>query len=288
MAALCTVWLLFPGLGSGAAAAPQLRGPGLPVIAVIGCRLVNGALVCGRDGTLLPNRLRRPKARAKQPTKTYKPAQRKTPSTKSQSSKGGTSRSAPSSTGQDVEDVEDVEDDEAEDTPAAPESETEDDDAGKDNATPSCPTGTVVLEKPNASGSFCEPVDAKPATETAPAVEAPAEAAEQPQSEPTATAEEPVDEAPPGSTDMPTDIREAACGPEAGPGACNCPGGSAYDSDACKTAIPSCCSAKVSADGKPQPAISRCGADQNKAMSEVVSSAMEKKLTLGPVRCTNQ
>ena len=140
----------------------------------------------------------------------------------------------------------------------------------------------MVLAESNAAGSHCEPVSTgKPAGEPSLSKDAPAAPPEE-----TAPAAAPGVAA--GSTEIPDDIRAAACGPGSAPGACACPGGSAYDSDACKTAIPSCCSAKVSVDGQPQPALSRCGTDQNKAMSAVVSSAMDKKLTLGPVRCTNR
>ena len=283
-ALFCAIGLLLLWQGeSRAASAPQLQAPRLPVITVIGCRLVNGALVCGRDGTLLPNRLRRPKAKA--PAKSYKPVQKKTPPAKSRSSKSGTSKSAPAATsGQDADaepesDVDAVAPDE-EDGALADEDAQDSDDA-QDSAVHSCPPGHVVLEKPNAAGSHCEPVGTgKPAGEP-PSKDAPA-----------APPKETAPAAAPGvaasSTEIPDDIRAAACGSGSAPGACACPGGSAYDSDACKAAIPSCCSAKVSADGKPQTAISRCGADQNKAMSAVVSSAMEKKLSLGPVRCTNQ
>ena len=290
-ALFCTIGLLLLWQGeSRAASAPQLQAPGLPVIAVIGCRLVNGALVCGRDGTLLPNRLRRPKARAKEPTKTYKPAQKKTPPAKSRSSKSGTSKSAPAATsGPDAEPESDVDstvpDEEADaqaDDDALDGDDAKDSDDAQDSAVHSCPPGHVVLEKPNAAGSHCEPVGTgKPAGEPSPSKDTPA-----------APPKETAPAAAPGvaasSTEIPDDIRAAACGPSSAPGACACPGETAYDSDACKAAIPSCCSAKVSADGKPQTAISRCGADQNKAMSAVVSSAMEKKLSLGPVRCTNQ
>ena len=273
-----------------AASAPQLQAPGLPVIAVIGCRLVNGALVCGRDGTLLPNRLRRPKAKA--PAKTYKPAQKKTPPAKSRSSKSGTSKSAPAATsGQDADaepesDVDSTVPDEEADAQA--DDDVQDSDNAKDSddeqnsAVHSCPPGHVVLEKPNAAGSHCEPdrhrqtcrrsVTLQGRTRRSAKGDAPAAAPR----------------VPAGSTEIPDDIRAAACGPGSAPGACACPGGSTFDSDACKAAIPSCCSAEVSLDGKPQPAISRCDADQNKAMSAVVSSAMEEKLTLGPVRCTNR
>ena len=269
-ALFCTAWVLPWVAGSRAGTAPLLQQPGLPVIAVIGCKLVGGALVCGRDGTLLPNRLRRPKARAKEPAKTYKPAQKKTPA-KSPSSKSGTSKSAPAATsGQDADNESDVDS-------AVPNA----DDAAQDSATHSCPPGHVVLEEPNAAGSHCEPVGAGTAvSEPSPSKDAPAAPPKE-----TAPA---APEVAAGSTEIPDDIRGAACGPGSAPGACACPGESAYDSEACKGALPSCCSAKVSADGKLQPALSRCGADQNKAMSAIVSSAMEKKLTLGPVRCTNR
>jgi hypothetical protein len=242
---------------------------------VIGCRLVGGALVCGRDGTLLPNRLRRPKAKA--PAKTYKPAKKKTPPAKSRSSTSGTSKSAPATSGQDADNESDVDS-----TVPDEEADAQDGDDAQDGAVHSCPPGHVVLEKPNAAGSHCEPVDTgKPAGEPSPSNSAPAAPAKE-------TAPAAVPGVAAGSTEIPDDIRAAACGPGSAPGACACPGGSTFDSDACKAAIPSCCSAEVSLDGKPQPAISRCDADQNKAMSAVVSSAMDDKLTLGPVRCTNR
>jgi hypothetical protein len=287
-AVACLGCLVFCGLEGAVAAAPgpSFAGAKAPVAslvdrAVIGCRLVGGALVCGRDGTLLPNRLRRPKAKA--PAKTYKPAKKKTPPAKSRSSTSGTSKSAPAASGEDADNESDVDStvpDEEADVQDSDNAKDRDD--AQDSAVHSCPPGHVVLEKPNAAGSHCEPVGAgKDVGEPSPSKDAPAAPPKEkaPAAAPGVAA---------GPTEIPDDIRAAACGPSSAPGACACPGESAYDSDACKAAIPSCCSAKVSAEGKPQPALSRCGTDQNKAMSAVVSSAMDKKLTLGPVRCTNR
>jgi hypothetical protein len=288
-AVACLGCLVFFGLKGAAAAAPgpSFAGAKAPVASlvdrVIGCRLVGGALVCGRDSTLLPNRLRRPKAKA--PAKTYKPAKKKTPPAKSRSSTSGTSKSSPATSGQEADDeperdVDAVAPDEEDDAQA--DDDAQDIDDAQDSAVHSCPPGHVVLEKPNAAGSHCEPVGTgKPAGEPSSSKDAPAAPPKE-----TAPAAAPGVAA--GSTEIPDDIRAAACGPGSAPGACACPGGSTFDSDACKAAIPSCCSAEVSLDGKPQPAISRCDADQNKAMSAVVSSAMDEKLTLGPVRCTNR
>jgi hypothetical protein len=254
----------------------------------IGCKLIGGAMVCGRDGGGLLDRKILPRKRKETnpvQKKPAKPAPKK--STPSKTTSGG-SKSNSSGTGGGVQT----------EAPGEEPAETVEDDAEAEELH-SCPPGHVVLEEPNVSGSHCEPVGAaSPASKTPPAPtkkEKPADPDDKttplaPSAKPDTPDEEPkpVTEPPPGSTEIPDDIRAAACGPDAAPKRCACPGGSAYDNEACRAALPSCCSATVSADGKPQPAISRCGTDQNKAMSAVVSSAMEKKLTLGPVRCTNR
>jgi len=248
----------------------------------IGCKLIGGSMVCGRDGgglldrKILPRKRKETKPVQKKPVQT-KPAPKKTSPSKSTSSGGSKSQSSSGNAGG------------AAPSEEPPEAEVDDTEAETRH---SCPPGHIVLGEPNASGSHCESVggakpDTNPPPPTKKAPDAPQEETPSAKPEP-AAAPAPNPEPPAGATEIPEDIRAAACGPGAAPGACPCPGGSAYDSDGCKTALPACCSATVSADGKPQPAISRCGADQNKAMSAVVSSAMEKKLTLGPVRCTNR
>jgi hypothetical protein len=282
-----------PGTASAAIALPAEE---LPITdaplrhdAGIGCKLVGGAVVCGRgeggllDRKVLPRKRKETKPVQKKPVQT-KPAPKKTSPSKSTSSGGSKSKSSGSkSSGSKT-------------APAAMPAGAEGEDA-ETEVRHSCPPGHVVLEKANAAGAYCEPVGAaSPGDETPPAPtkkEKPADTNDKP-APPTPKPDEPkgesepVSEPPLGATALPDEIRAAACGPGVPPNACACPGGSAYESEACKAALPACCAATVSADGKPQPAISRCGADQNKAMSAVVSAAMEKKLTLGPVRCTNR
>ena len=279
LAVACLACLAFIALEGAAAAAPGagFAGAKSPLASLlhragIGCRLVGGSLVCGRDGGgggLLDRKIL-PRKKTKE-----KPVQKKTYPAKKPSSGSGYKKpkSSGSRGGGSV----------APASPAPVETVPEEEEAEEEEpATRACPPGHMVLTEPNAAGSHCEPVGTgKPAGEPSPSNDAPA-------APPKETAPAAAPEVAAGSTEIPDDIQAAACGPVSAPSACACPGGSAYDSDACKTAIPSCCSAKVSADGKPQPVISRCGADQNKAMSAVVSSAKEKKLTLGPVRCTNR
>lgn len=224
------------------------------IAAGVGCKLVGGSLVCGRGAGGLRDRKILPRKRKETAPVQKKPAKKTSPS-KSTTSTGPKSKSTggSSSVGGGTE---------------APAQEPADADEK---------SGEAEAE---------QPASAKDAPS---AVQDDTPPAPSPRPERPDTAEpETASEASAGSTEIPDDIRAAACGPGAPPGACACPGGSAYDSDACKTALPSCCSATVNTDGTPQPAISRCGADQKKAMTALVSSAMEKKLTLGPVRCTNQ
>jgi hypothetical protein len=229
------------------------------IAAGVGCKLVGGSLVCGRgaggllDRKILPRKRKEAAPVQKKPVQT-KPAKKTAPS-KSTTSTGSKSKSSggSSSVGGGTE---------------APAQEPAD------------------VDEKSGEAEAEQPASAKDALS---AVQDDTPPAPSPRPERPDTAEpETASEASAGSTEIPDDIRAAACGPGAPPGGCACPDGSAYDSDACKIALPSCCSASVSAGGTPQPAISRCGADQNKAMTALVSSAMEKKLTLGPVRCTNQ
>lgn len=157
------IWAAWLGLMASPSSAAVFRAsspdvPGLPVIAVIGCKLVGGTLVCGRDGTLLPNRLRRPKATIKEPKKTYQPPKKKTQSkTGSSSKKSGT-------TGKPA--------------PAENSSATKTEEGGADKSVGHiCPPGHVVLEEANAAGSFCEPVNTQvPDAAPAPVTVAPAPA----------------------------------------------------------------------------------------------------------------
>jgi hypothetical protein len=224
----------------------------------VGCKLIGGSLVCGRKGGSLLDRNILPRKRKETKPVQQKPATKTSPS-KSTTSGGSKSKSSggSSSGGGGTE------------PPLQEPVDQAPVDAGEEQ-------GEAETQQPTGNGAPAAPQD-----ETPPAPSPKPE-------KPAAAEPAPASESPAGSTEIPDDIRAAACGPVASPGSCSCPDGSAYDSDACKAAIPSCCSAKVSADGTPQPALSRCGADQNKAMSAVVSAAMERKLTLGPVRCTNR
>jgi hypothetical protein len=279
-ACLCLVELTDPP--AFALDAPQ--APGLPVIKVLNCRLDGLAVVCERGGTLLPNRDK--KLRKKEPSEVPRATPGGTKS-KSKASKSQSAKSKPPK-GQSPKGSTTPAKDAAGEPAGASESETSSDSSAVGSAVEhSCPPGNVVLEKPNASGSYCEPAGKSELPGNAPTNPPAAEV----KPEGTAASKPVTDVAPPvssGSTEIPADIRAAACGPGAAQDACTCPNGSQYDSVACKAAIPLCCAAQVTADGKPQPVISACGADQNAAMNSVVSAAMAKKLSLGPVRCTNQ
>ena len=280
---VCAICLLVEA-NADASCAGRLRAPGLPVVQTLGCRLNGLNVVCDRNTTLLPNREQKLKLRKKEGTQPAKPTPAQTKSkSPSVSTKSDNTKSKPSS-GQSSKSKAEPAKDESAKSAHEPEGE-----ALENPGQHSCLAGDVVLAKPNASGSYCEPVGAsKPETKDDAQEQKPAA---EPKSEvpaaPKATGNAP---AAASATDaaIPANIRAAACGPGAEQAACACPGGSDFNSAACKAAIPSCCSAEVSDGGKPQPAISRCSTDQNAAMSSVVSSAMEKKLTLGSVRCTNQ
>ena len=112
------------------------RATGLPLVEVIGCRMINGNLVCDRSGTLLPNRLRRPKATVKPQKKTVRPVQRKSPSKKS-----NTARQAPPQNDEDVGTAADA----------------ESDDEAEDSGEVTCPPGWVPLDEPDEKGAVCEP-----------------------------------------------------------------------------------------------------------------------------------
>lgn len=241
-----------------------------PIVqAGIGCRLVGGTLVCGRDGGgggLLDRKVL-PRKRVKE-----KPVQKKTytpkkpssgsgykPKPKSSGSGGGGAvapQPAPSEPDEGIE-PEEVEAEETDAETAEP-------------ATRACPPGHMVLAEPNDAGSYCEKVEVAPADK-------------QP-----ATPETSKPQPDPETVKIPEDIRAAACAPGGLEGACACPAGAEPASDACKSALPWCCSAQGLEGGQPAAVFSACGADQNAAMSKVVTSATQKKLTMGPVRCTAQ
>jgi hypothetical protein len=282
-ACICLVGLT----GPPAFALDAPRAPGLPIVEALSCRLEGIAVVCGRGGKLLPNRDK--KLRKKEPTGSPQAAPSGTKS-KSKTSKGQSTKSKPAK-GPSPKGATTPAKDAAETPAVTSEPETSSgSSAPASTVQHSCPPGNVVLEQPNASGSYCEPVGTlAPASqqETGPATMPAAE----PQKTETASpqpAGSVAPQAPSAGSTIPADIRAAACGPGAAQGACPCPSGSDYNSAACKAAIPLCCSAEVSADGKPQPVVSACGADQSAAMNSVVSAAMAMKLSVGSVRCTNQ
>jgi hypothetical protein len=240
---------------------------GLIVKAGIGCRLVGGTLVCGRDGGgggLLDRKVL-PRKRVKEKPvekKTYTPKKpssgsgyKPKPKAKSGGSSGGGAAAPAAPEPASPEPEEGVEPEELEAETAEPE-------------TRACPPGHMVLAEPNEAGSYCEKVEAAPADDK-PA--APEESKTQPTSE---------------TVEIPANIRAAACAPGGLEGACACPAGADPGSESCKAALPWCCSAQGLASGKPAAVFSACGADQNAAMSKVVTTALQKKLTMGPVRCT--
>jgi hypothetical protein len=259
--------------------------PGLPVIKVLSCKLDGLSVVCERGGKLLPNRDK--KLRKSEPEETRHAAP-STAKSKSKSSTGQNTKSKPSKSHASKGSATPAKEDQG--TPVEtsnPAASTESDADKKSAVEHSCPPGTVVLEKPDASGSYCEPVGKSEPPTTIPAKE-PVTETKPEEPAPSKPATDAPQVALSGSVEIPADIRAATCGPGTAPGACACPGGSDYTSVACRAAIPYCCAAQVTADGKPQPVVSACGADQAAAMNSVVSAAMAKKLSLGSVRCTNQ
>jgi hypothetical protein len=128
------------------------RAPGLPIVKVLSCRLEGIAVVCERGGKLLPNRDKKLKLRKEEP----KQAPQAAPTTAKPKPKATTSKGAKSKTSKDQSSGASstpAKDDEAPAGGASIESD------GTQNSAVehSCPPGNVVLEKPNASGSYCEP-----------------------------------------------------------------------------------------------------------------------------------
>ncbi|MGA9604246.1 MAG: hypothetical protein WBQ82_09025 [Methyloceanibacter sp.] len=132
--------VLLGAMGLAAPAQASMLGllpyePELPVIKVLGCRVHGLGIVCG-PAVALP-RLRKKTYHKEQVEPSYKDQSEETPS-----SKGGTASQKGSSTATNGSQKD-----------TADQSTVQGGDAGVH----ACPPGNVVLEKPNASGSFCEP-----------------------------------------------------------------------------------------------------------------------------------
>jgi hypothetical protein len=115
----------------------------------------------------------------------------------------------------------------------------------------SCPPGSMVLSTPDAAGSYCQAVSPANTTTTAPAG-----ATTQPSASTT-----PVQSTSTQTTAAPVSQNPATTG--------------AW-----------CCTADSTLNGQPAPAQQACGADQNSAMSSLVTASMAQKLTLGAITCS--
>lgn len=109
------------------------HGPEMPVIRVLGCRIHGLGIVCS-PGVVLPKRLRKERYHQEEVEPSYKGQSGTTPSAKGGSA--STKGSSPATNGSQKDTVEQP---------------------GSTGAH-ACPPGNVVLEKPDAKGSYCEPV----------------------------------------------------------------------------------------------------------------------------------
>ena len=109
--------------------------PELPVIKALGCRVHGLGIVCS-PGVVLP-RLRKKPYHKEQVEPSYKDQSEKTPSSKEDTASQKGSSPATNGSQKDTADQSAVQ--------------------GGGAGVHACPPGNVVLEKPNASGSYCEP-----------------------------------------------------------------------------------------------------------------------------------
>jgi len=109
------------------------HGPEMPVIKVLGCRIHGLGIVCS-PGVVLPKRPRKERYHQEEAEPSYKGQSGKTPS-----AKGGSASSKESS-------------------PATNGSQKDTLEQPEGAGSHACPPGNVVLEKPDAKGSYCEQV----------------------------------------------------------------------------------------------------------------------------------
>ena len=112
------------------------HAPQMPIIKVLGCRIHGLGIVCS-PGAVLPKRLRKERYHQEEVEPSYKGQSGNTPSAKGGSA--STKGSSPATNGSQKDTVEQA--------------------GGAGGHT--CPPGNVVLEKPDAKGSYCEPVAAQ-------------------------------------------------------------------------------------------------------------------------------
>ena len=232
--------------------------PKLPVVKVLGCRLNGIGIVCG-PGPLLPKRLRKREHYYKEevePSNGQNGQSAKTPS-----SKGGTASKNEGShrRNQGVSDQ-----NTAKGSTVHP--ATEEENAGVH----ACPPGDVVLDKPDANGSFCQPVPTSGATTS-----------------PSATPQGTTTSASSGAATTPSSPSGTTGTPAVAPSN----GGTTALGTAPAAPMPTqssgsfCCSAPTTSNGQPAGSLQACGTDQSSALTAIVSAAAQKDVTLGDVQC---
>jgi hypothetical protein len=234
-----------------------LSGPGLaarwrvsfaktPVIEILGCRLHGLSVVCGA-GPLLPRRLRKKEPYYKEE---IEPSGQ---SAKPYSSKGGTA----SKTGSSHESQgasKNATDNSSSQQPATQ--------TGSAAGVHACPPGNMVFDKPNASGSYCEPAGQN-AGAAAGQSGGPTIMDKIPSPTPTGDAASSQSQTgAPASGTVPAALMPTQSG------------GSF------------CCSAPTTSNGQPTASLQACGTDQSSALTALVSAAAQKNVTLGNVQCS--
>jgi hypothetical protein len=261
--------------------------PASPVVEILGCRLHGLGVVCS-PGPLLPGRLRKKDRHYKEEVEPSNGQNGQSSNT----SKGGTaSKNKGSHPSQGVSDK-----DTAKATTEHP--ATEEESAGVH----ACPPGDGVLEKPNASGSYCEPAGQNAG---ATAGQSAGPTLMDKVTSPTPTGDAVQSQTGGGaanSTASPTQSAGVGSQPSTGATGSSSPtpsaaavsqssiGGTPASGtvQAAPTQMQSdsyCCSAPTASNGQPAAPLQACGADQSSALNALVSAAGQKKVTLGSVQC---
>ena len=238
----------FTVTAEAATLSPLPHGSQMPVIKVLGCRIHGLGIVCN-PGVVLPKRLRKERYHQEEAEPTYKGQSEKMPSAKggSASTKGSSSATNGSQ----------------KDTVEQP--------GGAGGHT--CPPGNVVLEKPDAKGSYCEPV----AGQSSGAQAGQSGEAGSQMDKPSVTGT-------PGSTNSQT-------GAAAGGAESSANGGAPALGTVPAASTPTqssgsyCCSAPTTSNGQPASSLQACGTDQSSALTALVSAAAQKDVTLGDAQC---
>jgi len=219
------------------------HAPQMPVIKVLGCRIHGLGIVCS-PGAVLPKRLRKERYHQEEVEPSYKGQSGNTPSAKGGSA--STKGSSPATNGSQKDTVEQA--------------------GGAGGHT--CPPGNVVLEKPDAKGSYCEPVAGQSGQPSQSG-----DAASQ--------MDKPSVPGTAGSTNSHSQTGAAAGSTKS----------SANGGTPASGAVPAassgsyCCSAPTTSNGQPAASLQACGSDQSSALSALVSAAVQKDVTLGDAQC---